>query len=113
MTQTAAVITDGIVTNMIVMPDDYADTDPTIVALPTGSSVTFGWLWDGNKFTMTQDMIEQQYEALAAFSNGQVLRYTLMGDSTTALKWREYLTALQNMNLAAENPPLWPERPSN
>ncbi|MCI1046954.1 tail fiber assembly protein [Caballeronia zhejiangensis] len=112
MSKRAAHIADGVVTNIIVVDDDYDNSDPTVVALPDGSQVSFGWLYDGSNFTMTQDMITSTYNDLVASANNTIS--SLQASNDPALPtWQNYLAALQAMDLTANNPPQWPVRPSN
>lgn len=109
---TAALISNGQVVNLIVMPDSYQGTDLSIVVVPDSSPVTFGWLYDGTNFTMSSEAIQSQYQDLLSRANEKVAQYEAVGDTTNQMAWGNYLTALMSMNLTANNPPVWPTRPS-
>ncbi|SAK46415.1 hypothetical protein AWB76_00908 [Caballeronia temeraria] len=110
MSITAAFVDNGVVANMVVMPDDYDNSDPNVIALPADSTVTFGWLYDGTTFTMTQDLITNTYNGLAASANVVIKRLTAKNDPSLSV-WQSYLAELENMDLSANNPPQWPTRP--
>jgi hypothetical protein len=111
MSKTAAYVENGVVTNLIVVDDTYENSDPNVIALNDSSPVTFGWLWDGTTFTMTQDMITQTYNGLVVSTNGMINRLTAKNDPAVT-DWQNYLAALQAMGLMASNPPNWPTRPA-
>ncbi|MGY6156649.1 hypothetical protein [Paraburkholderia graminis] len=111
MSKTAAYVENGVVTNLIVMPDDYNNSDPNVIVIPDGSDVTFGWLWDGTTFKMSQDIFDEERSGLEDKANAVIAELEANNDPSAA-DWQAYLAQLQGIDLTASNPPVWPTRPA-